>query len=71
MKINISPCITSISKSPIALKLNLKMAYTLSITLTKFIDRGKDKLDLMAQQDVVYKISYHDCDFTWISPKES
>jgi len=47
--------------SPIASRLNLKTAYTTltksSITLIKFIDRDKDKLDLMAQQNVMYKIS--------------
>ena len=40
--------------SPIASRLNLKTAYT---TLIKFIDRDKDKLHLMAQQNVMYRIS--------------
>jgi len=57
---------TSISESFAPSRLNLKTVYTIPIILTKFIDHGKDKLDLMAQQDIVYKISYRDCNATYV-----
>lgn len=56
----IIPYVKSISESftPIATKLNLKTVYTIPNTLKKFISHGKDKLDPMSYQDIVYKISH-------------
>ncbi|KYQ54521.1 hypothetical protein ALC60_06668 [Trachymyrmex zeteki] len=52
------PYVKSISESfvPVASCLNKKTAYTIPNTLNKFINRGKDKLNHISQQGVVYKI---------------
>jgi len=36
------------------------------ISLQKHITRGEDILDYMSHQEVVYKISCHDCDATYV-----
>ena len=39
-----------------------KLAFTITNTLKNFIERGKDKLELLSNQNVLYKISCDDCD---------
>ena len=40
--------------------------YFTSLILYKSIIRGKDILDYMSHQEVIYKISCHDCDATYV-----
>jgi len=42
------------------------MAYTVPNTLNRFIKRGKDQIDFMAQSDCVYKIVCGDCDASYV-----
>ncbi|KYN08181.1 hypothetical protein ALC62_00836 [Cyphomyrmex costatus] len=43
-----------------------KLAYSIPNTLKGFIRRGKDKLDLLSNQNVVYKISCDDCEASYV-----
>jgi len=53
------PYIKSISESflPIVKKYGYDVAYSVPNTLNKIIRRGKDRIDPMSQNDVVYKMS--------------
>jgi len=42
---------------PIANKFGFVMAYSIPNTLKRFIKSGKDKIEIMSQGEVVYKIS--------------
>ena len=42
-----------------------KLAFSI-ITLKSFIKRGKDKLELLSNQNVVYKISCDDCEASYV-----
>jgi len=44
----------------------LKIVYSVPNTLKKFIIGGKDKIDFMSKNDVVYKIDCPDCDGTYV-----
>jgi len=58
------PYVSSISESflPIAKKFSFEIAHSVPNTLKRFIIRGKDKIDFMSQNEVVYKIGCLDCD---------
>jgi len=65
------PYIKSISESflPIARKYGFDIAYTIPNTLSRYIIRGKDKIDSMSQNDCVYKISCSNCDTCYVGTK--
>jgi len=44
-----------------------KLAFFITNTLKSFIKRGKDKLELLSNQNVVYKISCDDCEASYVS----
>jgi len=46
--------------------LNCKLAFTIPNTLKNFIKKDKDKLEHENNQNVVYKISYDDCDASYV-----
>jgi len=60
--------LNSISESfiPVIKKYGFNIAFSISDTLNTLIKCGKDRLDLMSQQGVVYKISCHDCDASYV-----
>jgi len=62
------PYVRSISESfiPITKKYGFDIAYSVPNTLNSFIKRGKDKIDRMAQNDCVYKISCSGCDMCYV-----
>jgi len=62
------PYIKSISESfvPVTKKYGFDIAYSIPNTLSSFIKCGKDNLDLISCHGVVYKISCHDCDASYI-----
>jgi len=62
------PYIKSISETflPIARKYRFDIAYTIPNTLSRYIIRGKDKIDSMSQNDCVYKISCSNCDTCYV-----
>jgi len=43
-----------------------KLAFSITNILKSFIKRGKDKLELLSNQNVVYKISYDDCEASYV-----
>ena len=45
---------------------NCKLAFTILNTLRSFIRRGKDDLEHVQNQNVIYRISYEDCDASYI-----
>jgi len=52
--------------SNITKSVNLKPAFTNPNILKKYITTGKDIFEITAHHDVVYKISCHDCDVSYI-----
>jgi len=42
------------------------MAYSVPNMLKNFIKHGKDKIEPMSHCDVVYKITCHDCDTSYV-----
>jgi len=42
------------------------MSHSILNTLKRYIKRGKDNLEVLSHQDVVYKITYNDCQATYI-----
>ncbi|KYQ50966.1 hypothetical protein ALC60_09904, partial [Trachymyrmex zeteki] len=62
------PCVNSVSKrfTPIANMCHCKLAFSIPNTLKKFIGKGKDQLDHLCNQNVVYKISCDDCDASYV-----
>jgi len=62
------PYIKSISESflPIVKKYGYDVAYSVPNTLNKIIRRGKDRIDPMSQNDVVYKINCLNCDNSYV-----
>ena len=61
------PYVKSISESflPISSIFHCKLAFSIPNTLKSFIKRGKDKLDFLSNQNVVYKISC-DCEASYV-----
>ncbi|KYQ55827.1 hypothetical protein ALC60_05264, partial [Trachymyrmex zeteki] len=51
---------------PISSMFHYKLAFYISNTLKCLIKRGKDKLDLLSNQNVVYKISCDDCEASYV-----
>jgi hypothetical protein len=51
---------------PIAKHHNFRTAFYCNNKLDRFIRTGKDKLDPMCQNDVVYKIFCHDYEATYV-----
>jgi len=62
------PYINSISESfiPITNKFGFNIAFSIPNTLDRFIKCGKDNLDPMSQQCVVYKIFCRDCESSYV-----
>jgi len=62
------PYVNSISESfiPVIKKHGFNIAFSIPDTLNTLIKCGKDRLDLMSQQGVVYKISCHDCEASYV-----
>jgi len=62
------PYVKSISESflPITRKYGFDTAYSVLNKLNKIIKRGKDKIDPMSKNDVVYKISCSNCDMSYV-----
>ena len=45
---------------------NCKLAFTIPNTLRSFIRRGKNDLEHVQKQNVVYRISCEDCDASYV-----
>jgi len=62
------PYLNSISESfiPIIKKYGYDIAFTIPHTLNTFIKCGKDSLDPMSHLGVVYKITCHDCNASYV-----
>ncbi|KYN30074.1 hypothetical protein ALC57_00467 [Trachymyrmex cornetzi] len=62
------PYVKDISESflPIAFKLGCKLSYTIPNSLKNYIKRGKDQLDSLSHQGVVYKIFCEDCEASYV-----
>jgi len=62
------PYVKSISESflPTVNKFGFNIAYSSFNTLNKFIKRGKDKIDLMSQNEIVYKINCLNCNSSYV-----
>jgi len=60
--------VRSISESfqPIAKKFDFDVAYSVPNTLNKLIKRGKDKIDVLENNDFVYKINCLNCNATYV-----
>ena len=56
-------------------KMNSKLAYSIPNTLNKYIKRGKDQLDILLYQRVMYEIFCENCDASgsimWIKRRGS
>jgi len=57
---------TSESFTPVCARFGFYMSHSILNILQKYIKRGKDKLEIRYQQDVVYKIICKDCETTYI-----
>jgi len=66
------PYVKSISESFLLISnmFHCKLAFFITNTLKSFIKRGKDKLELLSNQNVVYKISCDDCEASYVSQKK-
>ncbi|KYN21658.1 hypothetical protein ALC57_05966, partial [Trachymyrmex cornetzi] len=62
------PYVKSISESflPISTMFHCKLAFTIPNTLKSFIRRGKDKLEFLSNQNIVYTISCKNCDASYV-----
>ena len=62
------PYVNTISERfiPIVNMFNCKLAFTIPNTLRSFIRRGKDDLEHVQSQNVVYRISCDDCDASYV-----
>ncbi|KAG5309544.1 DEN1B protein, partial [Acromyrmex insinuator] len=62
------PYVNTISERfiPVVNMLNCKLAFTIPNTLRSFIRRGKDDLEHVQSQNVVYRISCDDCDASYV-----
>ena len=52
-------------------KIGLQIGIFLQITVKKFINTGKNKLDQMFHNNVVYKILCSDCEATYVGLRNS
>ncbi|KYQ51389.1 hypothetical protein ALC60_09555, partial [Trachymyrmex zeteki] len=55
------PYVSSKKFAPIANRCHYKLAFSIPNSLNNFIKKGKDQLDPLCNQNVVYKISCDDC----------
>ncbi|KYN16344.1 hypothetical protein ALC57_11400, partial [Trachymyrmex cornetzi] len=62
------PYVRSVSESflPISSMFHCKLAFTIPNTLKGLIRRGKDKLDIFSNNNVVYKIDCENCDACYV-----
>ncbi|KYQ59927.1 hypothetical protein ALC60_01023 [Trachymyrmex zeteki] len=62
------PYVSSVSErfAPIANRCHCKLAFSIPNSLNKFIKKGKDQLDPLCNQNVVYKISCDDCEASYV-----
>ena len=62
------PYVNTISErfTPIVNTFNCKLAFTIPNTLKNFIKRGKNKLEHVHNQIVVYRISCESCDVSYV-----
>jgi len=62
------PYLNSISESfiPVIKKYCYDIAFTIPHTLNTFIKGGKDSLDPMSHLGVVYKMTFHDCNASYV-----
>jgi len=62
------PYVRSISESflPITKKYGFNIAFSIPNALNRFIKRGKDKINVMAQNECVYKIKCSNCDMCYV-----
>jgi len=60
------PYINNITESfmPVCRSFGFNMSHSILNTLKRYIKCGKDVLEVLSHQDVVYKIICHDCDAT-------
>jgi len=65
--------LNSISENflPLTKKYSFDIAFSIPNTLNSFIKCGKDNLDLMSHQGIVYKISCHDCEASYVGPRDN
>jgi len=68
MSFFIIPYVKSISERFLLItkKFGFNVAYSIPNTLHRFIKRGKDKINLIAQMDCVYKIKCSNCDNSYV-----
>ncbi|KYN04663.1 hypothetical protein ALC62_04467 [Cyphomyrmex costatus] len=62
------PYVKSISESflPISSMFHCKLAFSIPNTLKSFIKRGKDKLESLSNNNVIYKITCDDCEASYV-----
>jgi len=48
-----------------------KLAYTIPNMLNKYVKRGKDQLDVLSNQRVIYKIFCEDCEASYVASNVS
>ena len=62
------PYVNTISDrfTPIVNMFNCKLAFTILNTLQNFIKRGKDRLEHVHNQNVIYRISCENCDVSYV-----
>ncbi|KYQ46473.1 hypothetical protein ALC60_14570, partial [Trachymyrmex zeteki] len=67
-KIFTIPYVNSVPEkfTPIANRFHCKLIFSISNSLWNFIRKGKDQLDPLCNQNVVYKISCDDCDVSYV-----
>ena len=62
------PYVSSVSEKFLSFsrKFDCKVAFTIPFKLNKFITTGKDHIDSLSCNDVVYKINCKDCDSSYV-----
>jgi len=58
------PYVNSVSESFLSIygRFGFNMSHSILNTLKRYIKRGKNDLEIMSHQNVVYKITCNDCD---------
>jgi len=51
---------------PICGRFGFNMSHSILNTLKRYVKRGKDDLEVLSHQDIVYKITCNDCEATYI-----
>jgi len=62
------PYVNSVSESflPICERFGFNMSHSILNTLKKYIKWGKNDLEVLSHQNIVYKITCNDCEATYI-----